>query len=63
MARRTQREIVLLMAREIDPTDAPEDDEYISDWEPGHTVCDGQGDPGCSGCWVASYDEAREEVP
>ncbi|WP_085514200.1 hypothetical protein [Plantibacter flavus] len=45
------------MAREIDPTGAPEDDDYIDDWEPGHTVCGGHGDPGCSGCWMHDYDE------
>lgn len=58
------RDIVLLMAREIDPQEsAPADDEYISEWVPEHS-CDGNGDPGCAACWMQSYDaRAGSSVP
>jgi hypothetical protein len=54
------RAIVLLMAREIDPQpEAPEDEEYITEWVPDHT-CGGHGDPGCAACWVQTYDDTVE---
>lgn len=56
MSRHTAREIVLLMAREIEPQEgAPEDDEYIGSWTPEHS-CGGAGDPTCAACWMHSYD-------
>lgn len=58
----TPREIVLLMAREIDPQEsAPEDDEYIGEWIPDHS-CGGAGDPTCAACWVQSYDDSTSST-
>ncbi|QPZ39714.1 hypothetical protein [Paramicrobacterium chengjingii] len=58
MSRITPRKIVLLMAREIDPEDAIEDDEYIGDWVPEHRHPDWSGGPDCAACWVESYNAA-----
>jgi hypothetical protein len=58
----TAREMALLMAREIDRQEsAPDDDEYIGDWVPGHS-CGGAGDPTCAACWMHSYDRAAGVV-
>lgn len=52
----TQREIVLLMAREIDPQDAPDDEDYIREWAPEHRHPEWDGGPHCAACWMADYD-------
>ena len=62
--RRTPREIVLLMAREIDALNAEEsdpeaeDDEYIHEWAPKHRHGPSFGGPDCAACWMQSYDQA-----
>lgn len=61
MSRLTARDIVLLMAREIDPQEgAPEDAEYISEWVPEHS-CGGFGDPTCAACWMHDYDNRTNQ--
>lgn len=62
--RRTPREIVLLMAREIDamfedePDPESEDEEYIHEWVPKHRHGPEFGGPDCAACWLHDYDRA-----
>lgn len=59
MSRFTPREIVKMLAAEVDDSDPhlPDDSDGISDWEPVHS-CGGDGDPGCAACWLHDYDRA-----
>ncbi|GAB2519618.1 hypothetical protein [Paramicrobacterium agarici] len=63
MSTLTARKVALLMAREIDPEGAEEDDEYIEDWVPEHRHAEHDGGPDCAACWMHDYDAAVARQP
>lgn len=60
--RLTPRDVFKLLMRECDflpqAEEAPEDAEYMSEWEPTHSHEPGGEGPDCAACWLADFDRA-----
>jgi len=67
MTRRlTPRDVFKLLMRECDflpqAGEAPEDVEYLSEWEPRHSHVPGDEGPDCAACWLADFDRAVDHT-